>query len=137
MDKRYLPITFFITLFLIAFSCSSKKTRGPIIQYSTKIINAGKISLKETKEGSICLKNFGDEDLEIGEINTDCACTITKVEKRVVQPGDSTKLLFKLTPKTIGRLQQTIFVENNSENESGVLFLIRANVIFDSSLKNQ
>jgi|SRR6478752_3303719 hypothetical protein len=111
---------------LILLSCSQKK--GPLIYYSERIINLGNISFNKTFNGSIWIKNVGDETLNLSDISTDCSCTVPGIKKAKILPGDSLRLPFIITPAEDGFIQQSIYINNNSVNESRVLFLIRAKI---------
>jgi Protein of unknown function (DUF1573) len=117
---------FFISFIIAGFSCKNNAHKGPIISYKANVQNLGNISFKNSYTGRFLVANIGDRNLEIVNTTADCSCTVTEIEKKTIEPGDSAYIRYSLTPAVDGYLQQDIFVDNNSVNESRVLFLIRA-----------
>gem|GEM_PF-5847042 len=118
---------FFLLLSVVFCTCSSKK--GPIIKYKSNIINLGEIKFKKEFPGKFLIYNTGDEPLMLKEATADCSCTVPdNIKNTAVQPNDSMFINFKITPAIDGFLQQNIYLDNSSVNESRALFLIRANV---------
>lgn len=122
---RYFVVSL-LFLFVIV-SCTGKK-RFPLISYQTKVINLGHLTFRKEYTGKIKLKNIGDGELKITGTSSDCSCTIIQTPLNNIASGDSSFIEFKLTPAIDGFIQQSIFVNNNSINESRVQFLIRAKV---------
>lgn len=115
---------------LLFFSISScKETKGPTISYTNNVVDLGSIVIKKDYNGEIILSNTGDQPLKLLGATSDCSCTVPdNIKNTIIDPKHSGKVKFKLTPGVDGYLQQSIFIDNNSINESRVLFLIRANV---------
>jgi hypothetical protein len=119
--------TLLLSLFLLLLGSSCKEGE-PKIFYDSNVINLGIIELGKVFSGKIVIKNIGDGILKINEINPDCSCTITNIEKKHILPKDSTYIRFDIKPSVGGIFQQNIIVDNNSKNESRILFLVRAKV---------
>lgn len=115
-------------VFLLWLYVSCAQRKGPVISYEKKIINIGNLQFKEVHSGKILIRNIGDEVMKILKVEADCACTVTEIEKQEISPNDSTYIHFNIKPARDGLIQQSIFIDNNSINESRVLLLIRAKV---------
>ncbi len=118
---------FFSLILLLLTSCSHKK--GAKIKYKNNIINLGEIKFKKEYAAKFLIYNIGDEPLKLFQVTADCSCTVPdSLLNTNIEPNDSTYINFKITPAMDGYLQQNIFIDNSSTNESRALFLIRANV---------
>jgi hypothetical protein len=119
----------FVIFNTLACLYSCKESKGAIIKYDNRVIELGSLTFKKEFSGKITLHNIGDKPLKLLGATADCSCTVPdEIKNTIVQPGDSTFLRFKLTPGLDGYMQQNIYLDNSSINESRVLFLIRANV---------
>lgn len=127
-----MKVIIFLICFFILISCNQKNRKGPIILYRSQIINLGTIEFKKVYSGQIVVKNNGDEVLEILNTTSDCACTVTNIDNKKISPRDSTYIHFNIKPAIDGYLQQNIYIDNNSVNESRVLFLLRAKVVLNN-----
>lgn len=111
---------------LICLGCKSNK--GPMISYQGNIMNMGEVKFREPSHGFIMLKNTGGDVLKILKITPDCSCIVSQNHKIEIAPEDSAKIEFSISPSDLGFIQQNLIVENNSDNEKRILFLIRAKV---------
>lgn len=111
---------------LVISACTKRK--GAVISYEKKIVNLGSLSFKEPYHGKILIKNTGDQALKISQITPDCSCTVPKMDNNRILPGDSAYIKFTITASGDGFIQQSIYVNNNSVNESRVLFLLRGKI---------
>lgn len=123
-----LKLYYAVTL-LFAFTCSCSKKKGAIIKYKSNVINLGDLYFKKEFSSNFVVYNIGDEALKLLDATADCTCTVPEnLKNKVIKPGDSVNINFKLTPSLDGFIQQNIYIDNTSVNESRVLFLVRANV---------
>lgn len=80
-----------------------------------------------TKEFRI--RNFGAADLVIEKVTASCNCTETRVESKVVKPGESTGLNVAFeTRSTPGRIEGNIAIRSNDPTHGTVELKIRATV---------
>jgi len=83
----------------------------------------GERSNEEKVEHEFILKNIGDAQLLIDKVRTTCGCTVAQLEKKELQPGESTKVKATLTLKgRQGATTKSISVESN-DPETPVLTL--------------
>ena len=63
--------------------------KAPIITIDNKTYNFGTIKQGEIKKHNFILKNTGKSNLIIRKIKTNCGCTIAKLDKKIIKPGES------------------------------------------------
>lgn len=82
---------------------------------------------------TIIIRNTGDADLKILDLEKDCGCTWAPLEKNLIPPGDSSKINIKQTFTYVGNVtKQLTFKTNDPDNET-IYFSLHAKV---SSLSN-
>jgi len=101
----------------------------------TGIVDPYSWDFAQVKEGEVLehafvLKNESEETLTIKEVNTSCGCTASKVEKKILLPGESTGIEVRFNTKGYsGLTQQYIYVHTDSLDKPIVRFIIKAAVI--------
>jgi len=74
----------------------------------------GERSNDEKVEHEFIIKNIGDGQLLIDKVRTTCGCTVAQLEKKELQPGESTKIKTTLSLKgRQGATSKSISVESN------------------------
>jgi hypothetical protein len=74
----------------------------------------GSRDASETVDHTFVLKNTGTADLEIKRVQAACGCTTAEVEKKIVPPGESSRISAKLSlAGRGGSVQRPILVESN------------------------
>ena len=74
----------------------------------------GSRDASETVDHTFVLKNTGTADLEIKRVQPACGCTTAEVEKKIVPPGESSRISAKLSlAGRGGSVQRPILVESN------------------------
>lgn len=79
--------------------------------------------------GKFSIRNAGNGELQIGEIITDCSCTIANIPNKEIKPGDSLFVTYQVNPHTLGFFQQKIIINNNTDSNNPVMFVIRGKKI--------
>ena len=102
----------------------------PVVKYERSVIEVPDIPAGGSYRGQFWLSNTGGKPLRVTSVRSDCACTVSEMDRKEILPGDSALVRYTLTPILLGRFQQTIIVENNSRNEPSILFVIRSKVVF-------
>lgn len=118
-------LLFLILLLFLMQGCNTKNQNEQINQiqigdpYSWDFgrVEAGKI-LKH----DFILKNESRQTLNIKDINTSCGCTVSKVKKKILSPGESTLIEVQFNTKDYaGTTQQFIYVHTDSLDASTAL----------------
>jgi len=89
----------------------------------------GAVKRDEVLKHDFVLKNESGRILTIKGTNTSCGCTISKIEKSTLLPGETTIIKVQFNTKGYkGEVQQFVYV-NTDDTENPVLrFIIKANV---------
>jgi len=76
------------------------------------------------------LKNESQSTLTVKDINTSCGCTVSKVKKDVLLPGESTNIEVQFDTRGYsGPVQQYIYVHTDSLEKPILRFIIKAEII--------
>jgi len=87
------------------------------------------------KEGAVAthdfvLQNNSAKTLNIKDVTTSCGCTVSKISKKVLTPGESAAVAVKFDTKSYkGDVKQFVYVNTDSVEEPIVRFTIQANVL--------
>lgn len=89
----------------------------------------------QAKQGEILkhafiLKNESQKTLTIGDVTTSCGCTVSKVEKKKLSPGEATNIEVQFNTKGYsGGVQQYIYVTTDDIDNPVIKLIIKAEVI--------
>jgi len=111
-------ITFALILF-IGFS-SSAQTK-PEFKFETETIDYGKIAYKSDGVRVFEFTNIGDSPLVITDIKASCGCTVPKIPKEPILPGEKGKIEVSYDTNRIGGFSKIITVFSNAKNERKTL----------------
>lgn len=87
----------------------------------------GKIAKDSIVEHVFILNNDTGSEMKILDVNTSCGCTVTELDKKVLGPGESSKIRVKLNSKGyLGEIKQYIFVATDNKDKPVEKFTIKA-----------
>lgn len=90
----------------------------------------GRIGEGQVVKHNFTLKNGSKKALEIKEINTSCGCAVSKMDKKVILPGESALIEVEFDSKGYsGPVQQFIYVNTNGIDNPVIRYIIKAEVI--------
>jgi hypothetical protein len=90
----------------------------------------GQVKQGEVTEHDFILKNESDKPLMIKEVTTSCGCTVSKVDKKMLLPGEEAPIKVKFNSKGyLGPVKQHIFVATDSLDRPVIRYIITADVI--------
>lgn len=93
----------------------------------------------QAKEGEVLkhvfvLKNESRETLTLKDVSSSCGCTASKVQKKILLPGQSATLEVRFNTKGYsGNTQQYVYVYTNSLDKPLLRFIIKAEVMKSKS----
>lgn len=105
-------------IFMAVFSLllSASVFAGADIQFDNLNLDAGTLRPNSRAKIVFNFKNSGDELLEIRKVNASCGCTVPKLSKRELAPGESGELiLWFYTAGYYGKVTKTATVLTNSQ----------------------
>ncbi len=74
---------------------------GPVIEARPLTLDMGLISNEAGARGTITLRNVGKAPLLIERVKSSCSCTVGRLEKSELDPGEATALSITLIPAKI------------------------------------
>ena len=112
----------FLTGAFAALAISALNAFG--LEWETKHLSIVATPEQESAEGVFAFNNDSDQTVTIKSVRSSCGCTVTELEKREYQPGESgeIKALFTFGTRT-GAQRKTITVATDADEEPTSLLL--------------
>jgi len=133
MKKTSLSIILFLTSTLI-----SAQLVGPKINTLEKEFDFGKIEEGSIVSHEFVVTNTGDSELYLIKINSTCGCTVAKLEKEKLQPGETTKIKVTFNSNSrSGKQKKYITIFNNDPQNTTYRISILANVVSKEELEKK
>ena len=118
------PLYVYLLFTYIFANCSHSESEGVTeIQINKKVANIGKVKLTQEKFFIFEIKNVGNKDLKIEEVNTDCFCTVAKWPKKPVPVGGTVPLRITYNTQELGYFQRAIKLRANTHEKITILIM--------------
>ncbi|BDD09939.1 hypothetical protein FUAX_23710 [Fulvitalea axinellae] len=105
------------------------KAKAPVFTLNKKVHDFGNIAQNQTVSAKFTVTNTGKSDLRIKKTKTSCGCTLTRQQKDVLKPGESTDMTVDFRTGTRTNKQiKTVTVYTNDPAKPVERITIRANV---------
>lgn len=125
--KRYLLTVIIIFLLIIVYFISSiiKKDQHPVMAFSEKVGDLGKILPDKKQTYFFTIKNEGGEILLIDEVVTPCTCAAAILSKKEIPPDETAQLKVIFNPKGYeGEITESVHIySNDPENRRKTITL--------------
>jgi len=114
MNTKLSIASLYILLFLFAAGChtqnkntaAKKQEIGDVYSW-----DFGQVKEGEVLKHDFIFKNTSGDTINIKDINTSCGCTVSKVEKKTLAPGESTVIEAQYNTKGYsGAVQQYVYM---------------------------
>jgi hypothetical protein len=90
----------------------------------------GKRQEGEVLKRTFILKNEYHKTLTIKDINTSCGCTVSRVKKKILLPGETTAIEVEFNTKGYsGGVKQYIYVHTDDLDNPVLRFIIKAEIV--------
>jgi hypothetical protein len=100
--------------------------KQPRIFCEESTFDFGSRDASETVDHTFVLKNTGTADLEIKRVQPACGCTTAELEKKIVPPGESSRISAKLSlAGRGGELQKPILIESNDPSNPALQLVMK------------
>ncbi len=108
---------------------SEELAQAPRLNFDKTVYDFGNIKGDSKVETQFTLTNTGKSDLNIRETKANCGCTVAKMEKNTLKPGESTvmKVTFNATGRR-GMQQKSITIFSNDPKAPTQRLIIKARV---------
>lgn len=102
----------------------------PIISVEERVQDIGQVPTDSKEHTSFLLYNIGGKHLRITNVDTSCGCTVADVSKKVVAPGDFTRIQVELdTSLKLGKLRKTVTVHSNDPKRPDLALFVVGEVL--------
>lgn len=108
----------FIIFCFILFAATINGLTAPLIEVKNKkTVDFGTFPANKKQSTTFIIKNTGDEALKIIQVRKTCGCSVTKLSRKVILPGQSATLITDIKKNSIaGTFSKSIYVESNASN---------------------
>lgn len=98
----------------------------PIISVEKRVQDLGKVQTDSKVQTDFLIYNIGGKRLRIKDVETSCGCTVAKISKRVVAPGDFTRIQVEMdTSLKVGPVRKKItLLSNDPKRPELALFVV-------------
>jgi hypothetical protein len=113
----------------------SEKAGEPKIEIDNAVYNFGEVYRGSLVNHSFKIKNSGDADLIIKKVDKDCGCTVFKLPKDVIAPGEEVEVNVKVnTLSQMGEIDKKIRLTNNDRSEPELLLSMVGKVLITATI---
>jgi len=102
----------------------------PKLMVEPEKFNFGEVNEGDAPMATFIIKNEGDADLLIHDVKRSCGCTVTKLEKKVLAPGESTTLeaTYNSKGRGGGRISKAVTIMTNDPAAKSKVVYLTGNV---------
>ena len=110
-----------------------ERNNPPRIKVSTTNLEFSAMKLKQKKSQTVVITNNGNSNLEIQDMQVFSMALAVKLKKRVLAPGESTKMKITVLAKNLGRTKGAprVLMITNDPKQPMVTIRVKASVIKD------
>ena len=103
----------------------------PEIQLSAKSLEFSNLKKNQKKSQTVLITNTGKSDLEIQDMQVFSMALGVKLKKRILKPGETTKMKITVMAKNIGRTKGTprILMMTNDPHHPMITFRVKASLL--------
>ncbi len=119
-----------LCLFLLGGFPQPKSTAEETVTSQPYAFDFGRIKEGEVLKHDFVLKNDSGKTLNIKNVNTSCGCTVSKVGKKALRPGEDALIEVEFDSKGYsGTVQQFVYVNTDSLDNPVIRYIIKAEVV--------
>ncbi len=138
MKKKFLLGIGIITLIIFSGCISipenqSLENNKPKIEITPEFYDFGNVPYEKI-EYVFFVKNKGTGILEITGISTSCGCTKGTIDKKLINSGETAKLLVTIDPNLMekgieGKIERIVYVKSNDIEKPEIEIELKANIV--------
>ncbi|PWD98554.1 DUF1573 domain-containing protein [Marinilabilia rubra] len=104
--------------------------KAPVIEIDDRVFDFGEIEQGKKVSHAFMIKNNGNSKLILRKIRASCGCTAIQPEKKVIEPGESTKLVAQFNSRGMsGRQNKSVTIYSNDPKKSTLLLRLTGSVV--------
>ncbi len=127
---KQLLILFTLLISLSGISQKKDTTKiGPKIQFLNTVIDYDTIERYSNGSRVFTFYNIGDEPLIIGRVKSGCSCTVAKLEKDTILPGERGEITASYNTRKPGNFNRPLTVYSNSSTGSVNIIYLKGFVL--------
>jgi len=120
----------FLSVLILSFSFLSQCYAVEEKALDSYAWDFGRVKQGELLKHNFVLKNELKTVLNIKDVNTSCGCTVSKVKKKTLLPGEDTLIEVRFNTKGYsGRVTQYIYVHTDNLDNPVIRYIIKADVV--------
>lgn len=102
----------------------------PIASVEERVRDIGQVQTDSKVKTGFLIYNIGGKHLRISGVDTSCGCTVADVSKKVIAPGDFTRLEVELdTSIKLGKVRKKIVVHSNDPKRPELALFVVGDVL--------
>lgn len=102
----------------------------PIISAEKRVLDVGKVQTDSKVHSEFLVYNIGGKRLRISKVETSCGCTLAKISKQAISPGDFTSIAVEMdTSLKIGPVRKKITVLSNDPKRPALDLFLTGDVL--------
>ncbi len=107
----------------------SRLTQGPLIRFSERSVDFGRIPQHVSRAHNFVFRNDGTQPLRILKVTPDCGCTLAEPADTLIAPGAASSLRVVFSSGDYeGDLRKVVILETNDPAEPRIDLLIKVQV---------
>jgi hypothetical protein len=118
----------------------AKENNPPKIKVIPETYNFGNIPPEKVSH-TFSVENIGESTLEIFKVSTSCGCTTASIDRRMIEPGESAKMVVNFDPtlhrsskkREVAQTKRTIYIRSNDPEIPEKTIYITATVVGEGS----
>lgn len=116
--------------FVFAGCVESAVGQARIEPVGSDSVNLGRYNAWEKRTAVYAIRNAGDEPLVIGNIRKTCGCATARIDKTLLNPGETGRVDVVILPNSIsGRYSKNVFVESNDPGKRFLMLSVSGDAV--------
>lgn len=104
--------------------------KPPIASVEERVQDIGQVQTDSKVKTGFLIYNIGGKHLRISGVDTSCGCTVADVSKKVIAPGDFTRIRVELdTSIKLGKIRKKVVVHSNDPKRPDLALFIVGEVL--------
>lgn len=118
-----------LVLSFVSFGCLKEPTREIAQGPDPFLWDFGRVKAGKILYHTFVLKNDTKGRLIVKNISTSCGCTVSKINKKAIEPKESSLIKVKFKTKGyLGVTKQRVYVQTNNFDNPVVVFTVQADI---------
>lgn len=117
-------LLFIFIIVIISVSCHKFKSISEAGIEVASEIDLDTIKKNVVTNAELIIKNIGEKDLIIKDIQSSCDCTVVDKWDSIIKKDESTTINFEIHPTKLGDFQKNVVIRSNVKDEFSSVSII-------------